>query len=232
MKELQHVVATKMATMIEDGTIEEMISKNIEKTISEVMDDVFRRYSDIGELIKEKVSESIGTSLRSVALPEYNKFVADTVLTCYGEVLEEQSKEQFKKLLSEFLEPAPKNITAQNLLDEIGKHWVEEARENEGLIELDWEREGSRIEIEIKHPDLDFKSINITLYNHHEDSEDHYHIGYLNGDMDRVLSGPVSRATYATSGVEGFLYRLYCARTTITDFDDVIDENIYVGECY
>ncbi|MGI0120113.1 hypothetical protein [Zooshikella sp. RANM57] len=225
MKELQQIVNDQINSMITTGTIEEMIATRLNSCIEECVKNAMESYSEFGKAIKRKVDVSLSNALAHVTLPEYNKFVSDVVIELYGQALETESKKHLEALLAKSLSPVPESIKASDLLEEVRAFWELDAEEHE-YIELDWEDSNSAMFVKFNHPKYDFKSLEITCYNHGEQSDKHYHIGYINDQINGQISGPVCKSTYAT-GLAGYLYRLYCARTVITDFDEVYGENIY-----
>ncbi|USD68100.1 hypothetical protein [Vibrio sp. SCSIO 43136] len=228
MKELQDIVSNQIAAMIEDGTVEEMIKNKLQSTIQDVISDSMRSYGDFGKGIRSKVDESLNASLSKVSLPEYNKFIADTILESYAEGLNAHAKEQVKSILDEKLAPAPKVISAGELLATIGRHWEDDARNNgHEEIEVEWDSRENTICITATHPEYDWKKVKVTLYNHSQDNKRNYTIGYINED-NRTISGCITGATHGY-GVSGYLYKLYCAGTVITELDDEYGESIYVG---
>ncbi len=217
MKELNQVVSNKFSQMSEDGTIEKMVQEQAEALVARVIKDAFREYGDFGEAIKEKVKESLQGALNNVTLPEYNKFINDTLTQAYSNALNEYSAAQFKSVVEKTLEPAPKEMTAEALLEgikEVGLSWCDWNDLEE--VEVMWEGGDSRIEIIIND------DTRVTFYDF--DHSGKYHIGYL-ANGRRVYSGPVADSTH-TFGAEAYLYKLYCAQTQITDFNAVYGGDI------
>ncbi|HGE5984791.1 TPA: hypothetical protein ACGG8H_003386 [Vibrio cholerae] len=229
MKELQQIVNEQINTMITNGAIEQMIADKLNVTVKECINEAMRSYGDFGKSIKGKIEESINASLNHVSIPEYNKFISDLVLESYTEAMNSCAKEQMKKLLDEHLAPAPKQMTAAEVLSEIRRYWEDEAREyGHYQIEIDWEKRDTAIYMNVKNPQYDWNFINITFYNHAENDPNTYHIGYISED-ERTISRSITGATHAL-GLAGFFYKLYCASTKFTGFDEALYENIYLGD--
>ena len=228
MKELQQIVNEQINAMIMSGSIEQMIAQKLNATINECVSDAMRSYGEFGKSIKLKIEESINASLSQVTIPEYNKFISDIVMESYTQAMNETSKAHMKELLDQHLAPVEKEMTAQKLLEKIEGYWQDEAREH-GYEEIgiEWERRGGAIYMKVIHPEYNWKSITLTFYSHNEDNSDIYRIGYINEDKKQI-SGCRTGATYAL-GLAGFFYKLYCAQTKITGFDDVYGDDIYVG---
>ncbi|RDH41624.1 hypothetical protein [Zooshikella ganghwensis] len=224
MKELQEIVNNQINSMITTGAIEEMIAIQLSGCIKGCIESTMREYSEFGKDIKNKINVSLCNALAHVTLPEYNKFVSDTVIELFGQVLETESKKHLETLLAKSLGSVPESIKASDLLEEVRAFWESDAEEHQ-QIEVGWDDFDSAIYVRFINPEYSFKSVRISCYNHGEQSDKHYHIGYISEQLNGQISGPAYRSTYA-SGLTGYLYRLYCAHTVITDFDEVYGENI------
>ncbi|WP_332404513.1 hypothetical protein [Vibrio metschnikovii] len=228
MKELQQIVNEQINTMITNGAIEELIANKLSSTVSECIDDAMKSYGNFGKAIKSKIEESINASLSQITIPEYNKFICDAFMESYVQAMNDTAKSQMKEILDKVLAPVPKEITAQDLIDEIKSYWGDSARENHHEeIEIQWEQSDNAIYLKVINPEHDWESIKVTFYNHREADSSTYHIGYINED-DKTISGCITGATHAL-GLAGFFYKLYCNNTKITGFSRVYGEDIYVG---
>ena len=74
MKELSTIVTEKITSLIDNGDIESIISKKLEMTIEDCINDAMRSYSDFGQAIKSKIEESINFSLKEIKFPEIRMF--------------------------------------------------------------------------------------------------------------------------------------------------------------
>lgn len=228
MKELQQIVNEQINAMLTSGSIEQMIAEKLNSTINECVSDAMRYYGDFGKSIKSKIEESINSSLSNITIPEYNKFICDMVIESYTQAMNESSKAHMKELLDKHLAPVAKEMTAQQLLEQIEQYWQEDTRENgHHKINIAWSRRTSAIYMKVINPEYEDQSIEVTFYNHRENDSNTYHIGYIKEDENKI-SGCITGATHAL-GLAGFFYKLYCAQTKITGFDDVYGDDIYVG---
>ncbi len=226
MKELHEIVNSHMTSIIENGTIDDMIAERLNKTIKETLADSMRSYSDFGKVLKEKMNESLNQAIDNVTLPEYNKFVSDVAIQAYEEVLNEQAKPQIIEAIQQHLEAVPKTITAQQLLDKVAEFWREDCEKGDHEeIEIEWS-DSHGMHLKIIHPEFQWETIKMSCYDH-KDAGDFF-IGYLHEESAGRLSGTLNGAT-RDGGLRGYLYKLYCAGTTITNFDDVYGESVYVG---
>ncbi|MEZ8095808.1 hypothetical protein ACED51_17045 [Photobacterium swingsii] len=225
MKELNEIVTTKLATMIDDGSIEKMIETRLEKLLAETVNSAMESYSDFGRSLTKTIEASIGTSLNNVSFPEYNHFVAQLVKEKYSQALDQHAASLLEKLLEKDLNPSPEILDAQKMLDEIQECWEESARENGGEIEIEWDEMDTAIYMTAKHPEFENDTIRISFYNHGE-KDCQYHIGYINEGENRI-SGSITGATHAM-GLAGYFYKLYCRQTKISGLQNIYGDSIDV----
>ena len=226
MKELHEVVNSHITSMIENGALNDIITERLNQAIKESVNDAMRSYGDFGKALKEKMNASLNHAIENVTFPEYNKFVSEVAIEAYNDVLNEQTKPQITEAIQQFLVPIPKDITAQDLLDKIAEYWREPCNE-EGheYIEIEWS-DSHGMHLKIKHPEYDWKTIKISCYDHRTPGV--FTIGYLFEDKSGCLSGTLNGATHS-DGLRGYLYKLYCTGTTISGFDAVYGESVYIG---
>ncbi len=226
MKELHEVVNSHITSMIENGALNDIIAERLNQAIKESVDDSMRSYGNFGKALKEKMNASLNHALKNVTFPEYNKFVSDVAIQAYSDVLNEQTKPQVTETIKNYLEPVPKEITAQNLLDKVAEYWRQTCNE-EGHeeIEIEWS-DSHGMHLKIKHPEYDWETIKISCYDHRDAGI--FSIGYLSEERSGCLSGTLNGATH-NNGLRGYLYKLYCAGTTISGFDAVYGESVHIG---
>ncbi len=217
MKELNDVVSTHLNQMCTDGTLEGMIQKQVERLISELVNESMRTYGSLGKAIKEKLDESLKISLSDVTLPEYNRFIGEALLQSYEQAMNTQCLEKMKVLIGKTLEPVKAEISAEEFLEGI-KGAAHDWDMDTGEIALDWDERDHYSSIELKINN----ETHVTLYDHHIKGQ--HHIGYLANDS-HVFSGPLFDSTHCF-GIDAYLYKLYCARTQITNLSSVYGMSI------
>lgn len=57
----------------------EMVAQKVTKMVDEILNDVFRSYSDVGKQIKEKIEKQLNVNLQEYDLVDYNHFVAKAI---------------------------------------------------------------------------------------------------------------------------------------------------------
>lgn len=133
---LENDIKDVISKKLEDGTIEKLIGDQLEKGVTNALDNLFRSYGDVTKVIEEKVKSVMIPYLESY---DYSNYIVklDTVLT---DVLKTSSLDN-KKLLENFknlmLEDDRKSIKVTELYD-LWKKYVRENVETDGLdVEYD-----------------------------------------------------------------------------------------------
>ena len=223
MKELNEVVSAHLNQMCTDGTLENMIQEQSEALVKTLVSRSMESYGSFGKAIQAKIDESLQDALNNVTLPEYNRFIAETLINAYENAINEQSAGKIKEFLDVTFKPVNAVITADDFFEgikEAAKGWGD--IEDQYEIELQWEGDDDHSRIEIIIAD----STRITLYDHREKGE-HY-IGYLSNN-NYVFSGPIFNSTHCF-GIDAYLYKLYCAQTSITGLRRAYGNNIQLQE--
>lgn len=57
----------------------QMVSEKVTKMVDEILNDVFRSYSDVGKQIKEKIEKQLNVNLQEFDLIDYNHFVSKAI---------------------------------------------------------------------------------------------------------------------------------------------------------
>ena len=233
MQELNEIATLKIKSMIDDGSIESLINKNIESTIEEVIKDSLRSYGDFGKALKESVSEAMCIAGREIKLPEYNKFILQVVNDQFSKVLEQNSIDQLTKLISDVIEPVQKEAKISTVLNKVGEEWGDVAREQgseEIEIDAHYNDDETALYATFKHPEYDFESVTVTFYNFNkgrDDQSDTWHIGYINVNSQRITGRSINRVAAHLDSITDILFKYYAMGTEF-ELDTEI-ESIYVG---
>ncbi|EGU38811.1 hypothetical protein [Vibrio scophthalmi] len=223
MKELNEVVSAHLNQMCTDGTLEKMIQEQTDVLVKNLVSRSMETYGALGKAIQAKIDESLQGALNGVTLPECNRFIAETLINAYENAINEQSAKKIKELLDVTFKPIDAVITADDFFEgikEAAKGWGD--IEDQDEIELQWESDNDYSRIEIIIAD----KTRVTLYDHC--SKGKHCIGYLSNNK-YVFSGPIFNSTHCF-GIDAYLYKLYCARTSITGLGGVHGDNIQLQE--
>lgn len=216
MKELNGLIIARMNNMTESGAIQQLIDKQLEDSVKEILKDSLRSYSDFGKAIKEKLSESLAGAVEKVTFPEYNKFISDAVVECVSSHMGAEVVAGIQENLKEILQPVPKQIGGTEFLERLGRFFEFESNcveSDDGLyISPKWNMNDDETAIYMS-VDGEFK---VTFYDFKKDGS--WYIGYIESGSGRHITADLGGATHAM-GVIGFLYKLYCTGTTFAGID-------------
>lgn len=123
---LENNIKDVITKKLEDGTIERIVSEQLEKSVSNALEDLFRSYGDVTKVIKDKVKSVMVPYLEGY---DYSKYITklDSVLV---DILEKSTLdnrkilENFKELMSS--ESIPETIK----ISDIYEKWCEYCKEN------------------------------------------------------------------------------------------------------
>lgn len=77
--QLQETIQDQLNKLIDNGTVEKIISDRLTETIKETMNDLLRGWSDFGKQLKEAVSKSLNINLEKLSFMDYNTIVSGIV---------------------------------------------------------------------------------------------------------------------------------------------------------
>ena len=118
MDQLKEAVAAAFDKVVASGAIEEAIHKQIGAAVTAGINEHLRDYSDFGKALKAKIGTLIEVDLDTIDLPSYRQLVGDIIKKRVGAVMTTEFTEKLGKDISELLQPAPAEITLENLLEE------------------------------------------------------------------------------------------------------------------
>jgi hypothetical protein len=229
MKELNEIVINKTSEMINDGTVESLITERLEKTIAESIDSAMKSYGEFGKAITQKIKSSIQCAGQDIILPEYNQFIKKVVEDKFAQVLEKNAVPHLTELIEDVIKPVKKEAKISELLNKIEELWGDIAREegNDCInIETEENDDGTALYVSLQNPEWDDETIKVTFYSFKRD-EGLWHIGYINDDGTRITGKPINKAKTHTNGVTDMIYKYYAMGTKF-EMDTEI-EDIYVG---
>jgi len=221
MKELQQVVTDKLAEMINNGVVENIIADNLTKTIEESVKTALKTYGEFGKAVSKKIESAIMLAEPDIHLPLYNTLIAERISHIFSKVMEENALSHFTKLVAEIVEPVPKESKFSALMDLIRNCWSEESERGSIEIETSSNDEETALYVHIKHPEYDWYDVNVTFYRFKKPT---WHIGYLRAG-DKALS--IDPKQYANNGIgasklSNELFKYYLTRTEFED-DEMFD---------
>lgn len=119
MDQLKNAVTVAFDNIVASGAIEAAIQEQIGKAVTGAIKDQISGYnSDFSKKINERVKALIDVNLDEIDLPSYRQLIADIIKKRVGAVMTTEFTEKLDKDIGELLQPAPAEITLENLLEE------------------------------------------------------------------------------------------------------------------
>lgn len=140
--DLQKVLNSETQKLIESGTIEDMVKKNLEKCVSDLVAEQFRYGSPIKKSLEKALEGALSIDLSEVSLSSMFTFVADHAKSELSKVISDEAKSKYIDEVNSILKPLPDEMTIESFVEQIIQFWLED-----DCDKSDWE-EDATIEIE------------------------------------------------------------------------------------
>lgn len=147
---LENSIKDVITKKLEDGTVEKLVSEQLEKGVVNALDSLFRSYGDVTKVIEEKVKCVMVPYLENY---DYSKYITklDSVLV---DVLKNSALDN-KKLLENFKTlMVGESIREEIKMSDIFKKWCEYCENNVDKNELDFDYEGGYINVSFSVEDV------------------------------------------------------------------------------
>lgn len=118
MDDLKSAVSTAFSNVVASGAIEQAIEKQLANTISSLIQDQLRDYSDFGKAIKERVQQAVCVNLDRMDLPSYNDLILQIIRRQVDGVMHAEAAKQIEANMAKLLERAPTSITLEKLVED------------------------------------------------------------------------------------------------------------------
>lgn len=214
--EIEKAVQEKFLEIVASGKIEKMISDALEKSISGIVTDCLREYSDFGKTVKENVVKALGLGNMELDFPSYNQLICNHIIEIVNKQIITTSKTQIEKNLKKFFKPLEKSeYKISEIVEEFKKSVFDESdgvreitfieeKSNYGythfFIDKDSDKEKYKCDIQI---DIDEEGI---IYNSKIDGT----------DAERIKLKPLY-------GFDSFVFQLYSAKIKIINDINYVD---------
>lgn len=121
---LDKIVQKKVASMMEDGTIEKKIEAELEKTINKSIEDIFCSYGDFTKSLKDQIQKVVCIN-DDLGLPGYGELVTKIVRTQLNAHMEKQVADHVAGYIDKLLAKYPSEIKISELCEQF-KEYVSE----------------------------------------------------------------------------------------------------------
>jgi len=230
MKELREIVSSKISEMLDDGSVEKIISENIEKTIKVSVEQALQSYSEFGRTITKKIESSVQCAGNDIEIPEYNIFIKQVIQKKFIEVMDANAVNHLSELVNGIIEPVLGLAKTSELMSQIEEAWSNLAIENDSHeieVTSDMNEEGTALYVTFKGPGYE-GDVKATFYNFKSQKEDLWHIGYINESGISVTGLHSNKARTHCNSATDILFKYYAMGTKF-ELDQEF-EDIQVGE--
>lgn len=161
---LENSIKDVITKKLEDGTVEKLVSEQLEKGVVNALNSLFRSYGDVTKVIEEKVKCVMVPYLENY---DYSKYITklDSVLV---DVLKNSALDN-KKLLENFKTlMVGESIPEEIKMSDIFKKWCKYCENNVDKSELDLDYEGGYINVSFSIEDVsndwsNYKTLMVTF---------------------------------------------------------------------
>lgn len=226
MKELNDVITAKMAAMVEDGTLQAMLERQLEKTMASAVEEAMKPWSDFGKALKDRVGTSIAGLGETLTLPEYNRMIAEVIERKFLQVLGEQGAQHLAELVDDAVPASLPETKFSQIMDFVLECWGDDARsEGEDCIQIEAEpgAHGAALYVTFSAPHYE-EDVRATFYKF--GASKGWHIGYLSQGTSTLTRARrmVNRTTSPMNEVTQRLFQHWAAGTQFdadTEFDSI-----------
>lgn len=215
MKDIQTIVNDKVRQMIEGGAITGAIEKGIEDAISKAIDSQFKAYGGITKQIETALDDGLRINKSDLPFETYNQQMLVAVKAKLGNMFQGAASERFLQEIDKALEPAPEEMTLQELVEKVISFWkADEPWDADYLDEY--------ATVETKENDHGgtsikmWKQIDSSKHSSYKKTED-LHL-YISNKAIRINHSHNYNPTCFQEH-EAFIFKLYAAGTKITEIE-------------
>jgi hypothetical protein len=117
MIDLNKIVNDTLVQMENENFVEKVVKNTLEKTITSIVDDVFRSYSDFGKNLKNHIEENININFDKLGVEGYNGLVLAAVKESLDRTITVQGIEKIKESIDEMLSDTKSEYTLTEIIE-------------------------------------------------------------------------------------------------------------------
>lgn len=143
--DLNKMMNDALAQMKEENFVEGVVRTRLKKTITEIVDDVFRSYSDFGKNLKVYIEKNLNINFERLGLEGYNGIVLAAVKEQLDKAITIQGVEKIKETMDKMLKDVKQEYKLSEIIEELKGESLKEEYEfdYDEKIELKIEDGGS-----------------------------------------------------------------------------------------
>ncbi|WP_415321384.1 hypothetical protein [Clostridium perfringens] len=143
MIDLNKIVNETLVNLEEEKFVEKVVKARLEKTITGIVDDVFREYGDFGKSLKAHIENNLNVNLDRLGIEGYNTLALAAIKEQLDKTITVQGIERLKKSTEEMLSDVKKSYNLSELIETLKNKSTIEEREYDDKITLFIEKDGS-----------------------------------------------------------------------------------------
>lgn len=212
MKELIKVAQELITKYVESGAIEKRLDENITKAFNDAVDDAFR-WGGLSKSVKEVVEKKLVITVDDIDLQSYNAIMQEALKGQIAKFTNDQALEGFNKVLEETFGEAPKEISINEIVNKILDSW-----RSDDPCDCDSKTASIELTLDRSSPSIG-DSYSLKINDGEKYSSNEFSLYFL-GNKLRISHRSELNPTRMGS-VEGWLFKLYAAKTEITGLEDL-----------
>ena len=229
MLDLNLIVANAMKEITEEKTVEKLVKKQLEETITDVVQKNFNSWSSFGKSLEKHIESELNVNFKELNMVSYNDFVLKVIQESLDKDMYGAGREHLQNSLDNILKNSKEEYTLTELLDELRDEYRSEDDGDELTLHI--ERDGMFVHVSFDENDvsrynckyrLDFmlKDKSASDSDIYGKSLKPYHIKIEGGNpkITEIISG--------LSGVNAILYNMYLSGAEL-NFDFGLDADNY-----
>jgi len=119
MIDLNKIVNDSLVEMEKEGFVEKTVKNRLEKTITEIVDDVFREWSDFGKDLKAHIENNLNIDLDNLGIEGYNTLVSAAVKEQLDKIITVQGIEKIKETTEKMLIDTKDSYTLSEIIEKL-----------------------------------------------------------------------------------------------------------------
>jgi BMFP domain-containing protein YqiC len=233
MDNLQELMNTAMAEIKDSGIIKETVKKQLNDTVSHIVKDMFNYYSDFGKKLKEEIKSQLQIDLSNLGIGGYSSTITTMIRQIIKEKIENDAAKEVERFLADIEDHDIKpEMKITEIVEKITEMWKEndfDLKSDGGVFSFHFIQRwpGDRT---LKH----CYNIYIDKEEGKEPHECEITLDYNNERQEiddiSIQSKSMKENIFYTTrrwNIEGFLFRLYSAKPTVTNDADQVEIDIY-----
>lgn len=127
--DLNKIVNEQFAEIVGNGYIEELVKKQLENTVSGIVRDLLREYSDFGNEMKSTIQTKLNINFNELDIPQYNTLILDTLKEHINKLICNEGIDDIKSKAHKLLFNKTEEIKVSELVKEFKNTYQEEAND-------------------------------------------------------------------------------------------------------